>query len=239
MKIKERYIKNTQAFSGDELEKIQRKKVCIIGCGGLGGHVCQSLARFGVGQLTLVDGDIFCESNLNRQAFANSQTLGQNKARACKEALEFINPEVKTIALERMLTKENAEEILAGHDLVMDCLDDIPARFILAAGCLALNLPFVHGAIGGFYGQVANIFPGEKILEHIYPLGKDTPPGAEKKLGNPSFTPQLVAAIQCGEALKMLAGRQTILRGGMLYIDMLNNHYEFIEIAEPASAKEQ
>lgn len=228
MENKERYCRNVNAFSWQEMEIINAKRVCIIGCGGLGGFVAQALARFGVGFLTLVDGDVFQESNLNRQIFATAQTLGQNKALACQQALGIINPDISVAANPVMLTELNAGEILQNHDLTIDCLDNVKARFIAVKHCQRLGIPVVHGAIGGFYGQVVNIFPQDEILQLLYPQGEASPPGLETTMGNPVFTPQLVAAVQCCEALKILAGRTNVLRNAMLYIDMLENSYDVI-----------
>jgi len=231
MEYKERYIRNAESFSWEEMENIKKKSICVAGCGGLGGYVCQTLARFGVGKITIIDGDIFNESNLNRQAFANTKTLGMNKALTAKKALTLINPDVAIEARPVMLTSENAAEILQEHDLAIDCLDNIPSRFLLAKQCSDQGIPMVHGAIAGFYGQIANIFPEDGLLDLIYTDKGEAVHGLEKKLGNPAFTPQLVSAIQCSEALKLLAGRQNILRHSMLYVDLLNNSYETIEFA--------
>lgn len=223
-----RYSRNVQAFSWEELAVMQTRKVAIVGLGGLGGYVCQSLGRFGVGQLTLIDGDVFAQSNLNRQVFASESTLGKNKALVSQKAMEDINPTIKVEAYPLMLTEENAEAILTGHDIVVDCLDNIPTRFVVANVCGKLKIPMVHGAIGGFFGQVANLFPGDEMLEKIYPSGKNTTGGLEKTLGNPAFTPQFVAALQCSEVLKLLAGNRPVLRNEMLHIDLLNNSFEII-----------
>lgn len=231
MEHKERYIRNADTFSWREMDEIQKKRIFVAGCGGLGGYVCQTLARFGVGKITIADGDTFSESNLNRQAFANSKTLGMNKALAAKQALTLINPDVAVKIHPVMLSAENTAEILRRHDLAIDCLDSIQIRFLLAKHCSAQGIPMVHGAIAGFYGQVANIFPEDGLLDLIYPDKEDTEYGLEKKLGNPAFTPQLVSAIQCSEALKILAGRENILRRSMLYVDLLNNSYETIEFS--------
>ena len=230
MKNKERYSKNVNAFSWDEVERVHQKKVCVAGCGGLGGYVCQTLARFGMGQITVVDGDVFNESNLNRQLFANDATLGRSKALVCKEQLALINPEVEVVCQQTMLDEKNAEKMLKGQDLVIDCLDTVPVRFLLMDWCERLGIPLVHGAIGGFYGQVANIFPGDRLLEWIYPAKESQGDGIEKELGNPGFTPQLVAAIQVSEGLKILAGKENYLRNALLHIDLLHNTMDRIEL---------
>lgn len=231
MELKERYSCNVNAFSWQEQEIINNKRVCIIGCGGLGGFVAQALTRFGVGSITLVDGDIFRESNLNRQVFATEQNLGHNKALVCQQALSVINKDIEIKAEPLMLTTLNARKLLQGHDLVIDGLDNVRARFTTVKYCNELGIAFVHGAIGGFYGHVVNIFPGDDVLRFLYPDGEESPPGLEATMGNPVFTPQLVAAVQSCEALKILAGRDNVLRNAMLHIDMLNNSYDVIEFS--------
>jgi len=231
MEHKERYSRNAETFSWEEMEAIQKKQICVAGCGGLGGYACQTLARFGIGKITIIDGDTFNESNLNRQAFANAGTLGTNKALAAKSALTLINPDVTVDAKPVMLSSENAAEILRDHDLAIDCLDNITSRFLMADQCSIQEIPMVHGAIAGFYGQIANIFPGDGLLDLIYPNKGEGMSGLEKKLGNPAFTPQLVSAIQCSEALKLLAGREAVLRQAMLHVDLLNNSYEIINFS--------
>lgn len=231
MEHKERYRCNANAFSWQEMDSINNKRVCIIGCGGLGGFVAQALARFGVGGITLVDGDIFRERNLNRQVFATEQNLGHNKALVCQQALSTINKNIDVKAEPLMLTAMNARKLLQNHDLVIDGLDNVKARFIAVKYCNELGIPFVHGAIGGFYGHVVNIFPGDDVLRFLYPAGEDSPPGLEATMGNPVFTPQLVAAVQCCEALKILAGRDNVLRNAILHVDMLDNSYDVIEFS--------
>lgn len=226
----ERYNKNINTFTKSEIEEVQNKSICIVGNGGLGGNVCQSLSRFGVGKLTLVDGDVFAVSNLNRQVFATEKNIGQKKAETTKEALSIINSDVSVTVYSEMLTSENAVDILAGHDLVIDCLDNIPSRFALMDGCENLGIPFVHGAIGGFYGQVTCVFPGDNTLRLLYPSEEKTERHPETDLGAPSFTPMIVAGMQSCEALKILAGRDTLLRGKFLYIDTLNHIYEIINL---------
>ncbi len=228
--MQERYARNIGAFSKEEWAAIRAKRVLVVGCGGLGGHVCQSLARFGVGGLTVVDGDVFNPSNLNRQIFCTEHTLGRNKAVVVREVLAGVNPDVAVEARPVMLAEENAAPIVAGHHVAVDCLDNIPARFLLARHCAEAGIPLVHGAIGGFYGQVANIFPGDNLLETIYPARTGQAEPIEKRLGTPPFAPQLVGAVQSCEALKLLAGRAEVLRGELLHIDMLNNTYERVKL---------
>ena len=217
----ERYIKNLGAFSRDQIETCLKKQVAVIGCGGLGGYVISALARFGVGKLILADGDIFVDSNLNRQLFCTVETLGKNKAVSAMEALAKINPNVKVDAVAENLTEKNSGGILAGSDAVVDCLDNIPSRLLLQRSCNTLGAPLIHGAIDGFFGQVSVIFPGDNTLSELYPVENAEFPDSQ---GNPGFTPMLIAAIQAAETIKLLAGmtkrrKRQLITADLLFMD--------------------
>ncbi len=224
----ERYRKNTTAFSEEEVRAAHQKSVCVVGCGGLGGHVIQTLARFGVGKLTLVDGDVFTHNNLNRQVFCRENNLGRNKALATKEALRDINSNVEVNARAEMLAEDNMRSIMAGHDIAMDCLDSAPARLLLERACAGAGIPFVHGAISGFFGQVSSVFPGDDTMQLLY--GGKTKKKEGETRGNPPFIPQITAAVQCSEALKILVQRGDILRRKLLLIDLFDNTFHTVEL---------
>lgn len=223
--ILDRYTDNLKTFTASELELVRQKSVCVVGAGGLGGFVCNGLARFGVGRLTVVDGDVFSESNLNRQLFARPDTIGRSKALVCKEELERINRDVSVTAVSAMLEESNARRLLSGHDLVIDCLDSPQARILLEDACERLELIFVHGAVSGDTGQVAAVFPGNGLMKRLYSVWEegDSPPG-----GNPVFSVQAVSALQIGEAVKLLAGRTSGLQGKLLHINLSDYSFELI-----------
>lgn len=223
-----RYSRNMKMLSKEENERLSRFKVCVVGCGGLGGYIIEMLGRLGIGNITTVDGDIFDETNLNRQLLSDIETLGDSKALTARKRMEIVNPLVKVTAITEKITKENAENILSDHDLLIDAIDKIETRFLLQNTAEKLNIPMVHGAIAGWYGQVSTIFPGDKTLKKIYPT-KDAK-GLESELGNPSFTPALVASIEVAEALKILLGRGDLLRNKLLYIDLLEHDYIVMEL---------
>lgn len=216
-----------QTLSSEENDKLKNYKVCVIGCGGLGGYVIEMLGRIGVGFITAVDGDVFQESNLNRQILSDTHSLGKSKSIAAKERMMNVNPLIEVNCVNELLTKENYPEILKGHDVIVDALDSIDARLMLQDACEGLNIPLVSGAIAGWYGHVTTVYPGDKTLNIIY--GKKVGKGVEAKLGNPSFTPALVASIEVSEVIKVLIGRGELLRRRILFIDTLNQDYEVIE----------
>ncbi len=223
-----RYIRNIGTLSREENEQLKNYKVCVVGCGGLGGYIIELLGRLGIGFITAVDEDHFEESNLNRQILSDIKSLGKSKALTAKERMALVNPLITINPIKENLTEKNAVKILTGHHVIIAALDNAKARFILQDTAEQLNIPLVHGAISGWYGQVSTIFPGEKTLNKIYTSCSNH--GIEQTLGNPSFTPSLVASIQVSEVLKILIGRGTLLQNKLLYIDLLDQEYRIIEL---------
>ncbi|QCX34841.1 HesA/MoeB/ThiF family protein [Caloramator sp. E03] len=217
-----------EALTEEECLKLKSFKVGVIGCGGLGGYIIEMLSRIGVGYIAAVDGDVFQRSNLNRQILSSSLSIGKNKAREAKDRMMYVNPDVKVEAFEEMLNENNAERILKGLDLAVDALDNIDSRLLLQSKAKEYNIPIIHGSIGGWYGQVTTILPGDNTLKFIYREG--TKSGIEKKLGNPSFIPPLIASIQVSEAIKLLLNKGDILRKKILFVDILNNDFNIIEV---------
>jgi molybdopterin/thiamine biosynthesis adenylyltransferase len=225
-KILDRYRRNVETLTLEENDRLKDFKVCVVGCGGLGGYVIEMLGRLGIGTITVVDGDCFEESNLNRQILSDSKSMGVNKALKAKQRMEEVNPLVDVQAIGIKLTNENGLDIIKDSNVVIDALDSIGTRLILENLCDELNVPLVHGAIAGWYGQVSTIFPGDKTLSRLYK--SKVLEGIEKKLGNPSFTPAFVASIQVSEVIKILIGRGELLRRKLLIVDMLNQDYEVV-----------
>lgn len=223
-----RYSRNHSSITKDENLILRQSKVCVVGCGGLGGHIIEMLARLGVGTITVIDGDVFDETNLNRQILSNELTIGQSKAITAEKRIKIVNSDVKIIPIEDYIDKDNAKGYLKEHQVVIDALDDISIRFILQEACLKLKTPLIHGAIGGWYGQVSTIFPGDNTLDKIYRNNMIS--GKEKELGNPAFTPTLISSIQVSEAVKVLIGRGELLRNKLLFIDTLNHEYNTLEL---------
>jgi molybdopterin-synthase adenylyltransferase len=223
-----RYSRNMAALSAEENESLKNFKVAVVGCGGLGGYVIEMLGRLGVGYITAIDGDVFEESNLNRQILSDAESLGVKKALNAKIRMEKVNPLIHICAVPERLTEQNGREILRGADVVVDALDSIETRLMLEGLCEELAIPLVHGAIGGWYGQVTTVLPGDKTLSRIY--GGKSQQGIERKLGNPSFTPALAASIEVSEVVKLLIKRGEVLRKKLLVIDLLEQDYEVIDL---------
>lgn len=223
-----RYYKNRKCISEEDQQKLFEAKVCVLGCGGLGGFSIELLARIGVGSILVVDGDKFDPTNLNRQLLSNMSTLGRYKAEVAKERINQINPDIQVEALSIFINKDNGKSILNGQTIVIDALDSIETRKEVASMCNELEIPYIYGAIAGWYGQVSTILPGDRTLEKIYKytgaIGKET------ELGNPSFAPSLVASIQVSEAVKYITHKGELLQNRMLFVNSLEHEYEVFEL---------
>ncbi|MBI9015052.1 MAG: HesA/MoeB/ThiF family protein [Clostridiales bacterium] len=220
-----RYSKNEKMLTPEENKSLKNFRVAVIGCGGLGGYCIEMLARLGIGSIVCVDGDVFDESNLNRQLLSEEALIGHSKAGTAKKHVAKINSKVQVMAFDEMLTEKNYQRIIERCDVLVDAVDSIDTKLFLQNICEKLNLPLVHGAIGGWYGQVSTVLPGDRTLDLVYKNKKSI----EKELGNPSFTPGTIASIQVAEVLKVLLNKGDILTKKLLFIDLLNHDYEVLE----------
>lgn len=228
MMIDERYQRNRTTISDAEQEELARKRVLVVGCGGLGGYVIECLARVGVGYLRIVDGDVFEVSNLNRQLLSSEMNLGKPKVLAAKHRVMAINNLVKVEVFKQRLNEENASGLLEGCDVVVDALDNIPDRLTLQKAAKEAGVVLVHGAVAGWWGQLCVVRPGENLLNNLYGESHEER-GAEAKLGTPSFTPAIIGAMEVVETVKLLLGKPG-LKGELLLVDLLNGTVDRIAL---------
>ena len=228
MSFPSRYDRNMMALSQDECTALAGKRVTVVGCGGLGGLVIEALARIGVGHLRVIDGDVFEESNLNRQLLCTEATLGREKSLVAAERVRAVNSAVEVEPRVAYLSEENATELLSGADCVVDCLDNLEARFWMAHACQHLGIPVVYGAIAGWFGQICTVYPGDVSFVSIYgePFGESQ----HKKLGNLPFTAYEIAAVQAAEAVKVVLDRPGQIRNRLLMIDLLDGSFDDMEL---------
>jgi molybdopterin/thiamine biosynthesis adenylyltransferase len=218
-----RYLRNRESLSLQDQLKLAESRVAVVGAGGLGGTVIQLLGRIGIGRLAVVDCDVFDETNLNRQAFCTTAWVGQPKALAVQAQMKVINPAAEVLAHNIRLDSASGPEILAGCQVIVDALDNVKDRLTLEALAKSLGVPFVHGALAGFEGQLLTVFPEDRGLKQIYGSGEKGASAANRPeflLGVPSITPSLVATLEAMEVLKILLNRGTPFRNKMVYIDL-------------------
>ena len=218
-----RYERNAPAISPDEQAKLAGKRVLIAGCGGLGGYIIEFLGRIGVGHITAVDGDVFVDSNLNRQLLSSSLTIGKPKAGSAAERMSIVNPQIALTPVNEFITDKNVDALISGHDAVVDALDNGKTRLLIAAAARKVGIPFISGAIGGWYGRVIVLYPGDNADF----LWKGEPPAPA---GNPCSTAAHVASIEAAETIKVLLERPGVIRGRLVEIDLLNARWDEIPL---------
>lgn len=217
----ERLRANRGAFSAAEQARLLGSRAAVIGLGGLGGPVALTLGRLGVGELVLVDGDDFEESNLNRQLLATAETLGQGKAEVAARALALANPVVDARAHQVWAYEDNLPRLLQDCGVAVDCLDNLAGRYVLQEAASQTGVPLVHGSVAGLEGMLMVIRPGDAGLKALYgpePAAKAA--SAESFLGVPAMTPAVMGNLQAGEAVKLLLGRPALASGVALHLDL-------------------
>ena len=211
-------------LSIDERDRIKNSSVCIVGCGGIGGYAAEFLIRLGVKNLTVVDGDRFDESNLNRQILCTKDSIGKCKASAVKERALSIAPEVCVKDINEFITEDNVRSVIAESELVIDALDNYESRKLLYTACSELGIPMLFGAIGAWQVQVGLLTSGCGFFDDI--------PAAPEAHGENvlPFVPAMCAAVQVSEAVKLLSGSGSALEGKIMSIDLFTNERITIDI---------
>lgn len=217
-----RYIKNLPAISSAQQEQLKGKRVLIAGCGGLGGYLLEYMLRLGVGSVRIMDGDCFKDSNLNRQLLAENGNLGMFKVLAASDRAKRINPSVNLEYSTSYIDRSNAFRSVFDCDAVLDGLDNIKARKILADACKKANVPYIYGSVSGWMAQAAVILPDSKGFNKLL----KTPTADEGIL---SFTPAMCAAMESALCLRVLCG--VAVESGKLYcMDLMNMDFESLSI---------
>ncbi|MHC4617748.1 MAG: HesA/MoeB/ThiF family protein [Planctomycetota bacterium] len=219
-----RYQRNIGSLGIAGQRKLLEKKAIIVGLGGLGGYVLEQLVRMGLGRIVVVDSDLFDEANLNRQLLAEEENLGKKKVAEAEKRVKRVNKAVEFTGCACSLD-QLADQVWPTADLVFDCLDNISDRLVLAGRCSAANVPLVHGAIAGWYGQVGIVWPGTKTFEKIYARCRC---GIEQDTGTPPFTAAIAASLMVAEGLKILIGESSSRQRKMLFFDLRENEWQAV-----------
>ncbi|HEY9232425.1 MAG TPA: ThiF family adenylyltransferase [Blastocatellia bacterium] len=211
-------------------------RVVIIGCGALGAMQAETLARAGVGSLTLVDRDFVEESNLQRQIMFEEADARERlpKAVAAARRIGRVNSAIRVEAIVADVNFENVEALIAGADLVMDGTDNFETRYLINDACVKTATPWVYGAAVGSYGLTMTILPGATpclrcVLEAMPEPGSG-PTCDTAGVILPIIA--MIAAIQCAEAMKLLTCQREHLHGSLLRIDVWNFQINQLHLAD-------
>lgn len=205
-------------------ERLSAARVLVVGAGGLGSPALQYLAAAGVGRIGIVDDDAVDETNLQRQTIFTTADVGCNKAVAAATRLHALNPHVGVDALPFRLDEENAREFVRAYDVVLDCTDRFPTRYLINDACFFENKVDVYASIFRFDGQLSVLCaPDGPCYRCLYPQAPPaelTPTCADG--GVLGALAGLIGAWQAGEALKVILGIGEPLVGRLLLVDSLH-----------------
>lgn len=206
-------------------QKLGKASILVIGAGGLGCPLLMYLAGAGAGHIGLVDHDVVDESNLHRQVLYHQADIGKYKVDVAAARLALFNPDVRFSSYPIRLTSQNAAELLARYDLIIDGSDNFPTRYLVNDACVTLNKPLVFGSIFHFEGQVSVFnYRGGPDYRSIYPeppLPEEVPNCAESGVVGP--LPGIIGSLMANEAIKIICDFGEVLSGQLLIFNALNN----------------
>jgi len=218
--------------------KLLKAKVLLIGAGGLGSPAALYLSAAGVGRLGIVDDDVVDESNLQRQILHSTDRVGMAKTESAKKTIKNLNPDVVVDEHRLRLNRDNAMELFARYDIVLDGSDNFGTRYLVNDTCVLLSKPNVHGSIFRFDGQATTFIPGNgnPCYRCLFP----EPPPPElapscQEAGVLGVLPGIIGMIQAVETVKIILGAGEPLVGRLLLYDALEQRFREVKYArDPA-----
>jgi len=213
--------------------RLAKSKVAVVGVGGLGTVSSLYLALAGVGYLRLIDQDTVETPNLHRQILYSVDNLHYPKAEVAAERLEKLNPLLEAEPVSENVNAGNVEALLAGVDCVVDGLDNMATRYLVNRACVKLGVPYVFGAAIGMEGNVSVFAPPETgCLECLLPNLSDSDLFTCDTRGVVGATPGIIGAMQAMEAVKILAGVGSPLKGRLMVCDFSDMYFTTIDISK-------
>lgn len=213
-------------------ERLLHSSAVIVGAGGLGSPALLYLAAAGVGHIAVVDSDDLDITNLQRQIAHRTADLGTNKAGSAARTASELNPTVRIEALDARIDASNALELLRPYDIVLDCLDNFSARYVLNDSAVILDKPLVSASVMRFQGQLRTVIPRKgpclRCLMPVPPTPGQVPTCAQSGIVGP--VAGALGCLQAAEAIKVLLGLDGTLVTRMLALDVLSFECETLEI---------
>jgi molybdopterin-synthase adenylyltransferase len=215
-------------FGDNAQDVLRKKKVVIIGGGGLGSHSAEILVRMGIGAVDIIDNDTVHVTNLHRTAIFTEKDVDKQKAIVLQERLTLINSDVTVHGINKKVTNETIEPLIKNADIILDGTDNMETRFLINETAIKHNVPWVYAGVYGTMGMVLGIIPAKTpcftcMAQSIPEKTSETP-----VLGN---LPQTIASIQCTEAIKILIGKPV---EGLIIFDLWSHRFEQVKLQRNA-----
>ncbi|MEM2308495.1 MAG: HesA/MoeB/ThiF family protein [Sulfolobales archaeon] len=223
----ERYARQLPLIGIEGQRKLLSSTALVVGAGGLGSPVLLYLTAAGVGRILIVDRGYVDLPDLNRQVLYSEDDVGKAKAEAAAEKLRRLNSSISVAGYRIDVTDKLFEELVTSANVVIDCLDNWAARFVLNELAVKHLKPLVHAGVQEFYGQATTVVPGQTpCLRCIIPKGINK--------GEPipviGYTPAVLGSIEASEAIKLLLGDRPALAGMLLVVDLRNAEFSKIRV---------
>jgi molybdopterin/thiamine biosynthesis adenylyltransferase len=217
---------------GKGQKKIAQARILIVGAGGLGAPAAYYLAAAGIGTLGLIDGDVVDLSNLQRQIIHHTSDVGRAKVISAREKVLALNPDVHVLTYEDRLNAKNALALIKAFDVVIDGVDNFPAKFLINDACYFADRPLVHGGILRFDGRVTTIIPKKSACYRCV-FKQPPPPGLVascQEAGVIGALAGIIGTVQATEALKLVLGIGRPLVDRLLDYDARRTAFREIKI---------
>ena len=229
----ERYCRHIKLREvGEEgQKKMLNAKILIVGAGGLGSPAALYLAAAGIGHIGIVDADVADLSNLQRQIIHSTNDIGRPKVESAKEKMLAINPSIEITTYQEFLSSDNAQDIIAPWDFIIDATDNFTSKYLINDTCVKLGKSFSHGSILRFNGQTFTHIPGSACYRCLF---KEPPPEGSvpnsKQAGILGSVAGMLGTIQATEALKYVLGIGELLTNRLLTFDALTMEQNIFKI---------
>lgn len=232
----ERYARQLvlERFGAEAQTNLGAASVLVVGAGGLGAPVVMYLAGAGIGRLGIVDDDHVERSNLHRQMLHGEDDIGRSKVESAAEWVAAHNPDVDVEAVDRTLELETVGPITEGYDLVVDATDRFEPRFLINDACTLAGIPFIHGAVYRFEGQIIAFDPADEGPCYRCLFPEAPPPGTVPDCATAGVlgpVPGIIGCLQASEAIKIASGILEPRFDRLIVVDTLDLAIDHIDIA--------
>jgi len=212
--------------------RLKNASVLLVGAGGLGSPLGLYLAAAGIGRIGIVDCDVVDATNLQRQILHGTKDVGRSKLDSARDRLNDVNPNVDVVTHELRLTSDNAMEVLAPYDVIVDGTDNFPTRYLTNDACVLLGKPNVYGSIFRFEGQVS-VFDARHGPCYRCLFREPPPPGMVPSCaegGVLGVLPGIIGTLQALETIKLIIGQGEPLIGRLLLFDALEMQWRTLKL---------
>jgi molybdopterin/thiamine biosynthesis adenylyltransferase len=230
----ERYMRHLSLgeIGGKGQEKLLNASVLVIGAGGLGSPAALYLTAAGIGRIGLVDGDVVDRSNLQRQVLHHTPDIGRPKVQSAYEKLSALNPDCKLELHHQFLDHTNILDLVKQYDMVLDCTDGFPIKFLINDACVLANKPFIHAGILRWDGQILTCIP-ERSATYRCVFPSQPPPGAVPTCAEAGVLGAMagtLGTLQATEAVKYFLGKGELLENRLLVYDSLRMRMRTVNV---------